>query len=40
MYLAIAVVRAVSMLVDKSAGVASNQISLVLEIVLGVLLVL
>ncbi|GAB4533350.1 MAG: hypothetical protein Fur0018_22590 [Anaerolineales bacterium] len=40
MYLAIAVVRALSMLVDKSAGVASNQISLALEIVLGILLVL
>lgn len=40
MYLAIAVVRAISMVVDKSAGVPSNIISLVIEIVLGVIMVL
>lgn len=39
MYLAIAVVRAVSMLLDKSIE-SSNVISLVIEIVIGVILVL
>jgi hypothetical protein len=39
MYLAIALVRAISMFVDKSV-VQSNVISLVVEIVLGVILVL
>lgn len=40
MYLAIAVVRAVSTVIDKSAGSRSNIISLVIEIVFGVILVL
>jgi hypothetical protein len=40
MYLAIAVVRAVSTLYDKSGGVQSNIISLVIEVVLGVILVI
>ncbi|MGD8850465.1 MAG: DUF4345 family protein [Anaerolineales bacterium] len=40
MYLAIFAVRAVSMFVDKSGGVQSNIISLVIEIVFGVILVL
>jgi hypothetical protein len=39
MYLAIAVVRAVSMVIDKSAGVQSNIISLVIEIVIGAIMV-
>jgi len=39
MYLAIAVVRAISMLLDKSIE-SSNVISLVIEIVIGVILVL
>jgi hypothetical protein len=40
MYLAIAVVRVVSMLIDKSAGVQSNTISLIIEVVFGMIMVL
>ena len=40
MYIAIAVVRVVSMIYDKSAGVQSNVISLVIEVVFGVIMVL
>ena len=40
MYLAIAVARAFSMLYDKTGGVQSNIISLVIEIVFGVILVI
>ncbi len=40
MYLAIAVLRIISTVIDKSGGVQSNIISLVIEIVFGVILVL
>jgi hypothetical protein len=39
MYLAIAVLRGISMVIDKSAGDQSNIISLVIEIVIGAIMV-